>query len=141
MYFLLPLPDTDEEENDELRNQHRQHFPNIVAQHLTAFFPYLCKKFRQRQRIEHIIPEPCTKGDVPSAPEVRDACCQIRSFKVFLQVYAKNLRRAGSNVNTAREIPIELDAVYQCRYGLHKFRRMYRGIQTHYLPIQKLCQQ
>lgn len=37
------MPDTDEEENDKLWNQYRQHFTDIVAQHLTTFFPTFVK--------------------------------------------------------------------------------------------------
>ncbi len=48
---------------------------------------------------------------MPSAPEIRDTRCQIRTFKVFIQRDAENLRRARRDIYAAGKIAINLYTV------------------------------
>ena len=50
------------------------------------------------QRDIYIIPEPCGKGNMPTAPEFPDAMGKIRAFKVLLEFYPEKLGAADSNV-------------------------------------------
>ena len=52
---------------------------------------------------------------MPSAPIIGNRGCQIGAFKVFIQRYAENLRRACCNINPAGKIAVNLDGIRQRR--------------------------
>ena len=70
-------------------------------------------------RIEHEFSHPFTQGDMPPSPILGDILGEVWPDKVFRQGDSKRFRQTNGNVNTTREIPVDLNGI---KAGQHKER-------------------
>ena len=58
----------------------------------------------------HIIPEPCTEGNVPAPPKFRNAFRDIRIIKVFEETESEHFSEADCHIRVSRKIKIQLQS-------------------------------
>lgn len=59
----------------------------------------------------HIVTEPAAKGNVPSAPELRQGSREVGMVEVGVKVEAEQLRHADGHVGIAAEVEVELKRI------------------------------
>ena len=107
------MPDTYNEEHDQIRDCNRNIASDLLAKCLPAAVPDLHHEFGKRQRIEHIILHPCSKCNMPAVPEIRNGCSEKRAFEILIQIHAEHIRHTEHDIDTSGEIAIQLDGIKQ----------------------------
>ena len=59
----------------------------------------------------HIIPEPLTQGNMPSAPEIRDTVRDVRMIKVRIEGKPEHTRKSDGHIRVTRKIIKQLQTV------------------------------
>ena len=123
IFITRAVPDADDQEYDQRGERRRQHLGDMRAGfglaeagalHLLA---RVKERGADRQRVEDVILHPRAQRDMPSAPVLVDTLREVRTPEVFDHIDAEELRDAAGDIDTAREVGIQLEGVQQDREG------------------------
>ena len=119
VFIIRAVPDTDDQEDDQGCKRRRQHLGDMRAGFGLAELgaAHLLARVEERradcQRVEDIVLHPRAERDMPSAPIFVDGLREVRTLEVVDQIDAEELRHTAGDINTAREVGVQLERIEQ----------------------------